>query len=434
MKIAFIVEKFPVLTETFILNQAVGLLVRGHQVDIYARQTDDTPKVHPDVLRYDLLSSTYYAPSLPKNYLWRLLKAISLAVKFRQSYKILLQSLNFLRYGRRAASLRLFYLVIPFLTSQPYDIIHCQFGMFAIEGVILREIGAIKGKIVTSFRGYDISWYVQEYGDNVYKNLFRKGDFFLANCQFFRNRAVQLGCDQNKILVHGSGIDCSRFAFQPRSPSDTGKIKIVTIGRLIEKKGIEYGIRAVAKVINQYLDEYPNINIEYNIIGGGCLQEHLQKLIHSLNMNGKINLLGQKHQQEIIEILDHSHIFIAPSVTAKDGNQDAPVNTLKEAMAMGLPVIATIHGGIPELVQDGISGFLVPERNVDAIAEKIRYLIEHQNIWHEIGKAGRSYVEKHYDINKLNEELVEIYERVRNNLHTRQQFATSKETTSRNVA
>lgn len=407
MKIAFIVEKFPVLTETFVLNQAVGLITRGYQVDIYARETDDTPKVHPDVLRYNLLEHTYYAPSVPKNYVWRLLKALKLAFEFRSYYKIILQTLN-LKYGRRAASLRLFYLVISFLKSQPYDIIHCQFGMFGIEGVILREIGAIQGKIITSFRGYDISWYVKEYGGDVYKKLFHDGDFFLSNCEFFCNRAVKLGCDANKIVVHGSGIDCSRFAFQPRNISNNGQIKVVTTGRLIEKKGIEYGIRAVAKVITQH----PNLNIEYNIIGVGCLQDYLQELIHSLNMSGKINLLGRKNQQEIIEILNTSHIFIAPSVTAKDGNQDAPVNTLKEAMAMGLPVIASLHGGIPELVQDNISGFLVPERDADAIAEKIMYLIEHQDVWLKIGKAARSFVEEHYEINKLNDQLVEIYQKL----------------------
>ena len=408
MKIAFIVEKFPVLTETFVLNQAVGLIMHGHQVDIYARETDDTPKVHPDVLSYNLLEHTYYAPFVSKNYVWRLLKAIKLAVKFRSSYKIILRSLNLLKYGRRAASLRLFYLVIPLLPSRAYDIIHCQFVMFGIEGVILREIGAIQGKLITSLRGYDISWYVKEYGDDVYKKLFREGDFFLSNCQFFRNRAIKLGCDANKIVVHGSGIDCNRFAFEPRYINDNGQIKIVTTGRLIEKKGIEYGIRGVAKVIEQY----PNVNIEYNIIGAGCLQDYLQELIHSLNMSDKIKLLGRKNQQEIIEILNNSHIFIAPSVTAKDGNQDAPVNTLKEAMSMGLPVIATLHGGIPELVQDGISGCLVPERDADAIAEKIMYLIKHQDAWLEIGKAARSFVEEHYEINKLNNELVEIYHKL----------------------
>lgn len=169
---------------------------------------------------------------------------------------------------------------------------------------------------------------------------------------------------------------------------------------------------------------YPNI--EYQIIGDGELKETLQQLIQSLDITDKVKLVGWKTQPEIIKILDQSDIFIAPSVTAKDGNQDAPVNTLKEAMIMGLPVIATTHGGIPELVEDGISGFLVPERDAEAIAKKLIDLIEHPAIWSSMGRAGRAYVESHYDMNKLNDELVEIYRQVMmNNFPTQEPVLAS---------
>ncbi|MGK7928564.1 MAG: glycosyltransferase, partial [Spirulina sp.] len=169
---------------------------------------------------------------------------------------------------------------------------------------------------------------------------------------------------------------------------------------------IEYGIRAIASLA----DTYPNI--EYNIIGDGELREYFQQLIQELNVSHRVKLLGWKQQEELIEILDRSHILIAPSVTAADGNQDAPVNTLKEAMAMGLPVIGTHHGGIPELIEEGISGFLVPERDAREIAEKVRYLIDHPEIWPEMGKAGRKRVETQYNMEQLNDELVEIYQQV----------------------
>ncbi|MCP6759038.1 MAG: glycosyltransferase [Fischerella sp. CENA71] len=407
MKIAFIVNKFPVISETFILNQITGLICRGHEVHIYGYRPDDTAKYHPDVEKYDLLKNTFYAPNLPQNKLWRLLKALWLIItNFYKAPLVILRSLNIFKYHELAASLRILYSIIPLLNTESYDIIHSQFGIQGNEGMIYREIGAIQGKLITTFRGYDISWYVKEYGENVYKQLFIKGDFFLANCEYFRQRAIKLGCNEKKIIVHGSGIDCSRFSFRTRQPLEDGAISIATTGRLVEKKGIEYGIRAVAKV----LKTYPNL--EYNIIGDGALKEHLQQLIIELGVAEQVKLLGWKNQQEIIQIIDNIHIFIAPSVTAKDGNQDAPVNTLKEAMAMGLPVIATRHGGIPELVQDGISGFLVPERNADAIADKLTYLIEHPELWEKMGKAGRTYVEKHYDINHLNDELVEIYQQV----------------------
>ncbi|OUL28391.1 colanic acid biosynthesis glycosyltransferase WcaL [Nostoc sp. RF31YmG] len=411
MKIAFVVGYFPVLSETFILNQIIGALDRGHEVDIYAYQPANTLKVHPNVKKYQLLNRTFYQPHVPPNHFSRLLKAIKLLIKnFYKNPLVLLRSLNFFKYGRWAASLRLFYSVIPLLESKSYDIIHCQFGTFAREAMIWRDIGAIKGKLITSFRGYDITWFVHERGEQIYDELFKKGDFFLANCKYFQKKAIQLGCDEQKIVVHGSGIDCSQFQFKLRLPPNANeKIYVTTTCRLIEKKGIEYSIRAVAEVVKTYP------SIEYNIIGDGYLQADLQQLIEKLNVATQIKLLGWRNQPEIIEILDKSHIFIAPSVTTHDGNQDAPINTLKEAMAMGLPVISTLHGGIPELVEDGISGFLVPERDVDAIAEKLTYLIKHPEIWSQMGQAGRAYVEAHYDINMLNDELIQIYQRVSSN-------------------
>ncbi|MEB3217458.1 MAG: glycosyltransferase [Nostocales cyanobacterium 94392] len=412
MKIAFIVDKFPVLSETFVINQITGLIERGHEVHIYGRQTDDN-KLHPDVEKYKLIERTRYLPEIPKNYLWRLFNVLYLlSKKFYQAPFVLLRSLNIFKYGKRAASLRLFYSTLPFLNAPEYDIIHCQFGRQAVckfgpytyEGIILRDIGAVKGKLLTTFRGYDISWYVYKYGEKVYDELFQKGDFFYTNCEFFRQRAIQLGCDQKKIIVHGSGIDCSRFKFKARYPDDSGLIRIATTGRLIEKKGIEYAIRAIAEVVKVYP------NVEFNIIGDGELKEHFAQIIQELNIADKVHLKGWRNQKEIITILDETHIFVAPSVTASDGNQDAPVNTLKEAMAMGLPVIGTLHGGIPELIEDGISGFLVPERDASAIADKLIYLIEHPEIWQQIGSSGREKVETDYDINKLNSELVEIYQ------------------------
>lgn len=404
MRIAFFVTYFPILSETFVLNQITGLIDRGHDVDIYANQPGDLDKVHPDVERYHLRDRTYYIPQFPENILWRLLKGLGLLLThFSKAPGVFLRSLNIFKYGKEAASLWLLYLTIPLLEKEPYDIIHCQFGTDGLKGMWLRDIGAINGKLITTFRGFDISWYIQEYGDRFYEKLFKSGDFFFSNCEFFKRRVVQLGCDENKIIVHGSGIDCSRFVFTPRYPSPDGMIRIATTGRLVEKKGIEYAIRAVAKLAKIYP------NIEYNIVGDGPLRENLEQLIQELDVSDIVKLVGQKQQQELIEILNQSHIFTAPSVTSKEGNQDAPVNVLKEAMAMGLPVVSTYHGGIPELVEDGISGFLVPERDADALAQKLGYLIEHPEIWPDMGRAGRAYVEKHYDINQLNDRLVGIY-------------------------
>jgi colanic acid/amylovoran biosynthesis glycosyltransferase len=183
-------------------------------------------------------------------------------------------------------------------------------------------------------------------------------------------------------------------------------VRIALTGRLTEKKGIPDAVRAVAQVAKIYP------NLEFNIIGEGDLRPSLQALIQELDMDKHIHLLGQKNQTEIVEILSQSHLFLAPSVTAADGNQDAPVNVLKEAMAMGLPVLSTWHGGIPELVQEGISGFLVPERDPQALAERLHYLIQHPQRWLEMGRAGRSFVEGVFDLETLNDELLRQYQKL----------------------
>jgi colanic acid/amylovoran biosynthesis glycosyltransferase len=403
MRVAFVVWRFPMLSETFILNQITGVIDRGHEVDIYADEPGDTEKMHPAVKQYGLLERTHYIGVIPEKQIPRVFGGLKLLFSnFHQNPLVLLRSLNFLQYGKPASSLRLLYAAAPFV-GKTYDIIHCQFGELGLRCALFHSLGVSQAKLVTSFRGYDISRFVKKFGDNVYAPLFAQGDVFLPNCDYFGKRLVKLGCPEHKIVVMRSGIDCSQFTFTPRKPAADEIIRIVTTGRLAEKKGIEYGIRAIAKLITTHP------NIEYNIVGDGALRQPLQQLIEQLGVKDKVHLLGWQPQQELIQTLDRSHIFLSPNVTGKDGDQDAPVNVLKEAMAMGLPVVSTWHGGIPEIVQDGISGFLVPERDVDALVEKLQYLIDHSEIWTSMGQAGREYVITHYEMNGLSDRLVEIY-------------------------
>lgn len=408
MKIAFIVNIFPALSETFILNQVTGLIDQGCEVDIYSLLVPSVQsKLQPNVKKYDLLNRTYYFPKMPKNYIKRSIKGLELLlVSFPKDPLVCLQALNFFKYGRQAASLSILFKVTPTLGKESYDIVHCQFSNLALEVLIPHQIGAIKGKLLSSFRGQDISRYVKQNGNHVYDELFREGDLFLSVCKPFRDQAIQLGCSEEKVIVHGSGIDCSKFAFTPRYLPSNDHIQVVTTSRFVEKKGIEYGIYAIAKLSKVFS------NLRYRIIGDGPLRQDLQKLIQKLGVSDTVELLGWKHQQEVIEILNSSHIYIASSVTAQDGNQEGIPNALKEAMAMGLLTISSKHSGIPELVEDGKVGFLVPERDPDAIAEKLRHLIEHPEIWPEMSRAARRRVTGLYDIQRLNKELVEIYQKL----------------------
>lgn len=406
MKVAFVVGQFPLLSEAFILNQISAVLDRGHEVSIYSIQgkPDHLSKVHPIVEKYNLFEKTYFATPVPKNFLLRLTTAIKLLIQGNHFFSFRwLKLINVFVYGRQAFSLRLLYYGMPFLNVQSYDIIHAQFGSLGKFSLSFKDMRLIDGKLITHFRGHDISVGLGKGSNRIYNDLFDRGDFFLTNCEFFRKRILELGCPIWKIRVHGSAIDCNKFQFKERQkPLDN--LRIVTVGRLTEKKGIEYCIRAISKLVKS------DFEVKYTIIGEGELREKFEHLISELGINNFVRLVGSKSQQEIINILDNCHIFIAPSVTAKNGDQDAPVNTLKEAMSMGLPVISTWHGGIPELVDDGISGYLVPERDSDAIAQKISDLTQQSNRWSEMGRAGSQKVKSMYDINVLGDELISIYQ------------------------
>jgi len=212
-----------------------------------------------------------------------------------------------------------------------------------------------------------------------------------------------MGCEEGKIIVHRMGIDVEKFEFSERRK--TGTIKILSVGRLVEKKGHEYAIKALAKVVNKN-----GKDIIYRIVGDGPLKDELMSLAEELGIEDCVKFMGNVEDEELLKLYKESHIFILPSVTASDGDQEGIPVVLMEAQAMGLPVISTYHSGIPEVVIDGKSGFLVPEKDVDALAEKMEFLVEHPELWSEMGRHGREFVEKHYDIRRLNKRLVEIYQ------------------------
>lgn len=404
MRIAFIVTFFPALSETFILNQITGLIERGHEVDIYADDSRKELKIHPDVEKYSLIEKTYYN-KIPTNNFLRLLNGVGLLLaNFHKSPLILLRSLNFFKYGKNAISLRLLYMAILFQhqQKQPYDIIHCHFGYNGLVGAILRDIGAIQGKVITTFHGTDVTTYLKKEGEQAYDLLFQYGNIFSPVSELWKRRLIELGCNGN-IIVHRMGIDCNKFSFAARKLRANAVVEIVTIARLAEKKGVEYAIRAVAKLAKS------KTNLNYTIVGDGPLKESLQQLIQELNVDSIVTLVGWKQQQEVIEIINNSDIMLAPSVTSKDGDREGIPVAFMETMAMGLPIISTYHSGIPELIKNGVSGFLVPERDVDALAEKLNYLIEHPEVWQKMGIAGRAFVEEYYNVDKLNDKLVEIY-------------------------
>jgi colanic acid/amylovoran biosynthesis glycosyltransferase len=410
MRIAFLVDQFPTLSETFILNQITGLIDRGHEVDIYCDKSGNLTQTHPEIPKYQLLTRTYYTP-IPINKVWRIIKAVWLFGRnFFKAPKTVLQAVNLLKYNRSnygepASFLKPLYLIIPWLKQLPYDIVFCHFGRNGLKANLLRDLGLTKAKIVVVFHGYDISLYLAVHGQDIYQNLFRQVDLVQPISQHWQRKLLDLGCPETKILVHHMGIDCNKFQYLVKQLSHS-QIRLVSIARLIEKKGLQYSIQAVAQLIPRYPD------LEYQIIGDGVLKEDLEQLINQLNITKNVKLLGWRQQLEVAAIIAQADIFLAPSITSQDGDCEGIPVSLMESMARGLPVISTYHSGIPELIENGVSGYLLPERDVTNLATKIEHLITNTELRHKMGQAGRQKVETDYNIQILNDRLVQILQQL----------------------
>jgi colanic acid/amylovoran biosynthesis glycosyltransferase len=404
MKIAFIVTEFPALSETFILNQITGLLDLGHDVEIFAATNPHDKKTHSDIIKYGLMKRVnyFFDDSVSRNRANRVLKAIYLITSnFHKSPLIILKSLNAFKYGVNALSLLLLYSTVCLLERQ-FDIIHCHFGSNGIVGTQLKDIG-ISGKLITTFYGSDLTSFLKKKGEKVYHNLFLCGDIFLPICDYFKKKLVALKCDEKKIMIHRLGADIESFQVVHNKAGQEKPSKILTIGRLSEKKGHIYSLKAFAKIIKKHK------NLKYIIAGDGPLRTELEKLATELKLSDNVEFMGAVNELEVKALFKEAHIFVLSSVTGYDGDQEGTPTVLVEAQACGLPVISTYHSGIPEVVIDGKSGFLVPEKDVDALAEKMEYLIEHPYVLPEMGSYGRMFVEEHHNIKKLNQRLVNIY-------------------------
>lgn len=403
MRIAFLVSEFPNLSETFILDQITGLIGCGHEVDIYADRRGNMAAVHPEVERLRLVERTCYwdvDPSLPR----RAVKGAGLFARMAaRGPGVALRAISRKRYGVPAASLVVLHAAARLRRPRAYDIIHCHFGPTGLVGTALRDLGLLSGKVLTSFYGYDLTSYPKRFGSEAFAPLFQRGDLLLPLCEIFRKHLVRLGGDPARMRVHHIGVDCRRFAFSERAAAHDGRVQLVTVARLAEKKGLPYSIRAVAAL----LKEFPGLR--YVIVGNGPMRGELEALIAELGVGSAVQLAGPKHRDEIAAILAESHIFLAPSITARDGDQEGTPTVLMEAAAVGLPVVSTFHSGIPELVADGESGYLVPERDLAALTERIRELLRHPQRWAEMGRAGRRIVEEQFNIQRLNEDLEGIY-------------------------
>ena len=393
MKIAVVVGMFPKISETFIVNQITGLLDRGHEVTIIAKERAEDI-LQSDVIDYDLTSRTLYPGSLPASRFRRLTKfAVDLIARPRRSLALLKLAAPF-----DSAGLQRFYLARLF-QRQRFDLIHCHFGFIGRQIAEFQNLGLVGAPVVTSFHGVDIGATATA---EEYQTLHRQGTSFTANSKFSSDRAVALGCPAERISLLPVGVSLPSFPFSERRLSPDRPLRLLTVGRLITSKGIHIAIGAVRQLAEAGVD------VHYDVVGDGPQRAELERIAPA----GSVTFHGALLREQVIERFRAADLFVLPSLgmEAQNVGMEGQGLVLQEAQAMGIPVIASRCCGIPEGVLDGESGMLVPEGDTPALTEAILKMRDAHQSWPEFGRKGRALVEQKFDIDSLNDRLVEIYE------------------------
>lgn len=288
-------------------------------------------------------------------------------------------------------------------------LIHAHFG---IEGVyalpLARRLGV---PLVTTFHGFDATlstgamlcspaWANYPL---FRRRLARDGDLFLCVSSFIRERVLALGFPEERTHVHYIGIDTTAIA--PREAGEERPV-ILHVARLVPVKGTEYLIRAFAELAPRMPDA------ELVIIGEGPLKRRLQALAGSLGVTGRVTFLGALSHEQVLSWMRRAAVVALPSVRTGTGRREGLGMVLLEAAATGVPLVGTRHGGIPEVIVDGETGLLAPERDVRQLAARMGELLADEALRATLGRRARTLAETRFDARRQTEKLEAFYDGV----------------------
>jgi len=291
--------------------------------------------------------------------------------------------------------------------ERTFDLVHAHFGP---AGVLAARYARRHHKpLVVTFHGYDVPllrslarfhplWLSYTLGARA---MFDDMDLGLCASQELLELLVAYGVPRDKLVRHPVGIDLERFAFRAERALPHHALMI---GRFVEKKGFVYGIEAFAQVAARLPDA------TLSIIGAGPLHKELVRRTRALGVQARVRFLGVLGPKQVAEELAQAAVLLAPSVVAAHGDRESGLVVVKEASASGTVPIGTLHGGIPEIIEHARTGFLVPERDVPALAERLLQVFEQPALRAALAAEGRLKMEREYDVRRLVAELEDRYD------------------------
>ncbi|MFN2386434.1 MAG: glycosyltransferase family 4 protein [Thermoanaerobaculia bacterium] len=301
------------------------------------------------------------------------------------------------RYLRGPSPVRRLYADAELLCLAP-DVVHFEFGALAVGRMHLAKF--LRCRTLVSFRGYDLN--ASGLGNpDYYRDVWKKADAFHFLGEDLRRRARDGGWPEEKPhALIPPAVD--ERLYRPREgdgreKSGNAPLRVLSVGRLDWRKGYEYGLEAIRLLVARGVD------VRYRIVGDGDYAEAVAFARHQLELEPSVELLGARTSEEVREELCLADVFLHPAVS------EGFSNAVLEAQAMGLPVVCTDAGGLPENVADGETGFVVPRRDPAALAEKLKELARDGALRRRMGEAGRERVLARFRIESQIEAFGHLY-------------------------
>jgi glycosyltransferase involved in cell wall biosynthesis len=396
VRIAYLVSRFPDPSETFVLREMVAVERRnGGDVELFVLFPPKDAFVHPDAKRWVARAHRVSPSASMLGVLWWLLRrplrtsaalCSTVAGYWREPARLARSLVAFAAAAAHARTMR----------AERIEHVHAHFATYPALGAWL---AARLLDVPYSFTAHAHDIFIDQFNLD---RLVGEAAGIAVISDYNRRFLVPFGADdQSKTRVVHCGVDPSAYAFRPRAPAREGSVRAICVATLNEMKGHAVLLDALAR---EGLER-----VRLDLVGRGPLEPALRAQAARLGIAERVRFCGTRSEAEVAELLDAADVFVLASVVAANGQMDGIPVALMEALASGLPVIASRLSGIPELVRDGETGLLVSPGDADALADALRRLLEDPDAAILRARNGRTLIEAEFDVDRSAAQMLELF-------------------------
>ncbi len=406
MTVGYVLKMYPRFSETFIVNEILELERRGVDVRIYSLRKPDDGRFHANLAQ--VRAPVIYLPESLLPEAGDVLAAQRACLKANP--RVYLRVLGYALASRNEYALKRFCqaaVLTEHLRANPVSHLHAHFASSATRVAMFVHLLA---GVPYSFTAHAKDIFQAGVNADLLRDKMRAARFVVTVSEFNRRYLAQLAGAPGRtglggLLPAGSlvlpaqrvrrvynGVDLDVFNGDAASAGDADTPLILSIGRLVEKKGLGVLLQACALLRER------GVRFRVELIGKGPLETALRAQIAALDLQDHVRLAGPQPQNAVVEAYRRADVFALPCVVAADGNRDGLPTVLLEAMAMSVPVVSTALTGIPEIVDEGQNGLLVPPNDPVALADALGRLLSDPALRAQLGAAARRKVLREFDL------------------------------------